>query len=113
MFAAAHPVKYGTVDFVPTRVRFLICTQILNSSAFGHFMMHPSNGGLGSAIASMVWRLPNSVRAIIGGYLLYPGFARVNHILYDVPWPGATAPYLLGIGVLYATSRRIKLGEWE
>ena len=112
MFAAAQSVKYGIMGSVPTRVRFLIYTQILNSFALGHFMMHPSDGGLGSAISSMVWRLSNSDRAIIGSYLLYLGFARVNHILYDVPWPGARAPYLLGIGLLYATFRRIKLGEW-
>ena len=96
------------MDSVPTRVRFLIRTQILNRFAFGHFMIHPSNRGLRSAIAAIVWRLPNSVRTIIGGYLLYPGFASVNHTLYDVPWPGATALYLLGIGLPYTTFRRIK-----
>jgi Na+/melibiose symporter-like transporter len=71
-------------------------------------IIHPGRRGLGSAIAAIVWRLPNSVTTIIGGFVLYSGLSSGNHFLYDVPWLGASALYVVGIGLLYATFRHIK-----
>lgn len=64
--------------------------------------------GLGSAIAAIVWRLPNSVTTILGGFILYKGFTGGDHFLYDVPWLGASALYVLGIGLLYFNFKDVK-----
>jgi MFS family permease len=71
-------------------------------------IVHPGRRGLGSALAAIVWRLPNSVTTIIGGYILYAGFTGGDHFLYDAPWLGAAALYVLGIGLLYLNFRNVK-----
>jgi hypothetical protein len=55
-----------------------------------------------------VWRLPNSLSTILGGFILATGFNTGNRFLYDVPWLGAVAFYVAGIALLYANFRNVK-----
>ncbi len=71
-------------------------------------IIHPGRRGLASAIAAIVWRLPNSATTVIGGLILYTGFTTGNSFLYDVPWLGASALYVLGIGLLFLNFRNVK-----
>ncbi|MDA4124424.1 MAG: MFS transporter [Thaumarchaeota archaeon] len=71
-------------------------------------IIHPGRRGLASAIAAIVWRLPNSVTTVLGGLILYAGVTTGNSFLYDVPWLGASALYVLGIGLLYLSFRNVK-----
>lgn len=79
---------------------------LLDSYLMG--IIHPGRRGLASAIAAIVWRLPNSVTTVLGGLILYTGFTTGNSFLYDVPWLGASALYVLGIGLLYLNFRNVK-----
>jgi MFS family permease len=83
-----------------------MASPLIDSYLMG--IVHPERRGLGSAIAAIVWRLPNSVTTIIGGYVLYSGLVSGNHFLYDVPWLGASALYVAGIGLLYFNFRNVK-----
>lgn len=69
---------------------------------------HPGRRGLGSALAAIVWRHPNSPSRVLGGYILYAGLAGGDHLICDVPWLGASALYVLRIGLLYLNFRNVK-----
>jgi len=71
-------------------------------------IIHPGRRGLASAISAIVWRLPNSLSTILGGYILWLGYTGGNHFFYDLPWIGASLLYLAGIGLLYASFRNVK-----
>lgn len=64
--------------------------------------------GLASATAAIVWRLPNSVSTILGGYILYTGLTSGVRFYYDLPWLVASALYAVGIGLLYANFRHVE-----
>ena len=92
---------------------YLVRASLMNMAAplIDSYLMgiiRPGRRGLGSAIAAIVWRLPNSATTILGGFLLYTGFASGDHFLYDLPWLGASALYALGIGLLYLNFRNVK-----
>jgi MFS family permease len=92
---------------------YLIRASLMNmaSPLIDSYLMSiikPGRRGLGSAIAAIVWRLPNSVTTIIGGFVLLEGLNSGNHFLYDVPWLGATALYVVGIALLYTNFRHVK-----
>jgi len=117
MTAGTSTVFMLSLAFVPNVFLagglYLIRASLMNmaSPLIDSYLMgiiHPGRRGLGSAIAAIVWRLPNSVTTIIGGFVLYSGFSSGNGFLYDVPWLGASALYAVGIGLLYATFRHIK-----
>lgn len=117
MTAGSSTVFMLSLAFVPSVFLagglYLVRASLMNmaSPLIDSYLMgivHPSRRGLGSAIAAIVWRLPNSVTTIIGGFVLYSGFVSGNHFLYDVPWLGASALYVVGIGLLYASFRHIK-----
>jgi len=57
--------------------------------------------GFASALNTLIWRLPNSVSTIAGGYILAAG-------MYDVPFFLATAFYATGIGFFYRIFRDVK-----
>ncbi len=57
--------------------------------------------GLASAVNSVIWRLPNSVSTVIGGWLLAEG-------MYDVPFFLATGFYVVGIAWFYYEFRDVK-----
>ena len=86
----------------------------MNSPLMDSFLMGitPQNRrGLASTINAVVWRIPNSVSTILGGYILtYTAFnvpsLGVSHL--DLPWVLATALYLLGISLLYINFRNVK-----
>jgi MFS family permease len=86
----------------------------MNSPLMDSFLMgitSPNRRGLVSTINAVVWRIPNNVSTIIGGYILtYSVFdvpsLGVSHL--DLPWILATALYLLGIGLLYANFRNVR-----
>ena len=71
-------------------------------------IISPGRRGLASAIAAIIWRLPNSVTTIIGGYILELGFTGGNRFYYDLPWLGAGALYIVGISLLYTSFRNVR-----
>ncbi len=79
---------------------------LLDSYLMG--IIHPGRRGLASAISAIVWRLPNSLSTLLGGFILATGYLTGNHFLYDVPWLGAAALYVAGIGLLNANFRNVK-----
>ena len=83
-----------------------MASPLIDSYLMG--IVHPGRRGLGSAIAAIVWRLPNSVTTFIGGYILYEGLTTGNHFLYDLPWILASVLYALGIGLLFLNFRHVK-----
>lgn len=83
-----------------------MASPLIDSYLMG--IVHPGRRGLGSAISAIVWRLPNSVTTVVGGFLLYTGYVAGNHFLYDLPWILAAGLYVLGIGLLYFSFRNIK-----
>jgi MFS family permease len=83
-----------------------MASPLIDSYLMG--IVHPGRRGLGSAIAAIVWRLPNSVTTLIGGYLLYAGLTSGNHFLYDLPWILASGLYAVGIALLYTNFRHVK-----
>jgi MFS family permease len=86
----------------------------MNSPLMDSFLMGitpPNRRGLISTINAVIWRIPNNVSTVLGGYILtYSAFdvpsLGVSHL--DLPWILATALYLLGIGLLYANFRNVK-----
>lgn len=92
---------------------YLVRASLMNMAAplIDSYLMgivHPGRRGLGSAVAAIVWRLPNSVTTVIGGFILYAGYTSGNHFLYDLPWLLASALYVVGIGLLYTNFRNVK-----
>ena len=83
-----------------------MASPLIDSYLMG--IVKPGRRGLASAIAAIVWRLPNSVTTILGGFILAAGLNSGNHFLYDVPWIGASALYVIGIALLYLNFRNIK-----
>jgi len=83
-----------------------MASPLIDSYLMG--IVHPGRRGLGSAIAAIVWRLPNSVTTLIGGYLLYAGLTSGDHFLYDLPWILASGLYAVGIALLYINFRHVK-----
>ena len=83
-----------------------MASPLIDSYLMG--IIHPSRRGLGSAIAAIVWRLPNSVTTFIGGYILYAGYSGGNHFLFDLPWILASGLYAVGIVLLYFNFRNVK-----
>ena len=61
----------------------------------------PDRRGLASSISAIIWRLPNSVSTIVGGFILASG-------RYDLPWIGASLLYATAIGLLYVNFKNIK-----
>ncbi|MDG7008368.1 MAG: MFS transporter [Nitrososphaerota archaeon] len=83
-----------------------MASPLLDSYLMG--IVHSGRRGLGSAISAIVWRLPNSVTTVVGGFLLYTGYVAGNHFLYDLPWILAAGLYVVGIGLLYYSFRNVK-----
>ena len=83
-----------------------MASPLIDSYLMG--IVHPGRRGLGSAIAAIVWRLPNSVTTFIGGYILYEGLTTGDHFLYDLPWILASVLYAVGIGLLFLNFRHVK-----
>jgi len=117
MTAGSSTIFMFSLAFIPNVFLaggvYLIRASLMNmaSPLIDSYLMgiiSPGMRGLGSAIAAIVWRLPNSVTTIIGGFVLYTGYASGNGFLYDVPWLGASALYVVGIGLLYANFRHIR-----
>ena len=57
--------------------------------------------GFASALNSLIWRLPNSVSTIVGGWLLNEGE-------YELPFFIATAFYAVGIGLFFKMFKGVK-----
>lgn len=117
MTAGSSTIFMFGMAFVPTvaiaGAVYLFRASLMNMAAplIDSYLMgivHPGRRGLGSAIAAIVWRLPNSVTTVAGGFLLYSGYVAGNHFLYDLPWILASGLYVLGIGLLYLNFRNIK-----
>jgi MFS family permease len=117
MTAGSSTIFMFSLAFIPNVLLagavYLVRASLMNmaSPLIDSYLMgivKPGRRGLGSAIAAIVWRLPNSVTTIIGGYILYQGLNGGNHFLYDVPWLGAAGLYVVGIGLLYLNFRDVK-----
>ncbi len=83
-----------------------MASPLLDSYLMG--IIRPGRRGLASAISAIVWRLPNSLSTILGGYILATGYNTGNRFLYDVPWLGAVAFYVAGIVLLYVNFRKVE-----
>ncbi|MGP8124579.1 MAG: MFS transporter [Nitrososphaerales archaeon] len=83
-----------------------MASPLMDSYLMG--IINPGRRGLASAISAIVWRLPNSLSTILGGFILAEGFNTGNHFLYDIPWLGAVAFYVAGIVLLYTNFRNVK-----
>jgi hypothetical protein len=71
-------------------------------------ILRPGRRGLGSAIAAIIWRLPNAATSLIGGYILLLGVDSGNHLLFDIPWLFASVCYVLGIGLIYTWFKDVR-----
>ncbi len=83
-----------------------MASPLLDSYLMG--IVQPNRRGLGSAISAIVWRLPNSVTTLVGGFILYTGLVTGNAFFYDLPWILASGLYAIGIGLLYVTFKNVK-----
>ena len=83
-----------------------MASPLIDSYVMG--IVQSGRRGLGSAISAIVWRLPNSVTTIIGGYILEVGVTTGNTFYYDLPWLLASGLYMLGISLLYVNFRTVK-----
>lgn len=61
----------------------------------------PERRGLASAVNAIIWRLPNSLSSIAGGFLLQAS-------RYDVPWLAASLLYIVAILLLYTNFKDVK-----
>ncbi len=85
---------------------YVVRAAMMNMSAplMDSFLMgiiNPERRGLASAINAIIWRLPNSMSTILGGFILASG-------RYDLPWVIASLLYLVAIGLLYANFKNVK-----
>ncbi len=71
------------------------------SDSFLMGIIAPEQRGLGSAVNSIIWRIPNSVTTVIGGIIMGLGYL-------DLPILLATAFYLVSIALFYAVFRRVR-----
>lgn len=86
----------------------------MNAPLMDSFLMGitpPDRRGLASALNGIIWRIPNSVSTLIGGYILaFSSFdlpqLGVSHL--DLPWVLASGLYVLGIGLLFINFRDVK-----
>ncbi len=95
---------------------YLVRAALMNMNAplMDSFLMGitpPNRRGLASTLNAVIWRIPNNVSTIIGGYILtYSAFdvsaLGVSHI--DLPWVLAAVLYIFGIGLLYVSFRHVK-----
>ena len=117
MTAGSSTFFMFSLAFIPSLILaggvYIIRATLMNMAAplMDSYLMgiiHPGKRGLASAISAIVWRLPNSLSTIAGGFILEAGFRTGNHFLYDVPWLGAAALYVAGIGLIYANFRNVK-----
>ena len=117
MTAGSSTVFMFSMAFIPNLFLaggvYIIRASLMNmaSPLMDSYLMgiiQPSRRGLASAISAIVWRLPNSLSTILGGFILATGYNTGNHFLYDVPWLGAVAFYVAGIVLLYANFRNVK-----
>ncbi len=85
---------------------YIVRAALMNmSSPIGDsFLMgivSPEQRGLASAVNSIVWRLPNSITTVVGGWLLQAGYL-------DLPIYLATSFYLMSIGGFYLVFRNVR-----
>jgi MFS family permease len=81
-------------------------SPLLDSFLMG--IMTPGRRGLASSISAIIWRLPNGVSSIAGGYLLSLGRSSGNQGFYDLPWAIASILYAVAIVLLYANFKGVE-----
>ncbi len=67
----------------------------------------PGRRGLASSISSIIWRLPNGVSSIAGGYILSLGLTTGNRLFFDLPWVVASILYIVAIVLLYVNFKDV------
>lgn len=95
---------------------YLVRSALMNMNAplMDSFLMGitpTDRRGLASALNGIIWRVPNSVSTLIGGYILaFSSFdvpsLGISHL--DLPWVLASGLYVLGIGLLFINFRDVK-----
>jgi MFS family permease len=85
---------------------YIVRTMLMNMSSplMDSYLMGivvPEQRGFASSVNSVIWRIPNSITAIAGGYILYSG----NYVL---PFILAGAFYAVAILLFYPTFRNVK-----
>jgi len=117
MTAGSSTVFMFSMAFIPNLFLaggvYIIRASLMNmaSPLMDSYLMgiiRPGRRGLASAISAIVWRLPNSLSTILGGFILMAGHNTGNRFLYEVPWLGAVAFYVAGIVLLYANFRNVE-----
>ena len=76
-----------------------MASPLIDSYLMG--IMSQEERGLASAINTVVWRLPNSVSTIIGGFILAAG-------IFNLPFYLATGLYAISIGLFYNQFKNIQ-----
>jgi len=85
---------------------YIVRAAMMNMAAplLASFLMgitSPETRGLASSLNAIIWRLPNTLSSIVGGFILASG-------RYDLPWMLATLLYLVGISLFYINFRDVK-----
>jgi MFS family permease len=80
-------------------------SPLLDSYLMG--MVTPGRRGLASSISAIIWRLPNGVSSVAGGYLLSLGLSTGNHVFYEIPWVIASILYIVAIVLLYVNFKDV------
>ena len=85
---------------------YIVRTSLMNMSGpltdnFVMGLFPPEQRGLVSGLTNIIFRLPNSVSVLAGGYLLSIG-------LLEAPWFIAVALYVFGIAMFYRFFGRVK-----
>lgn len=76
-----------------------MAVPILDSFLMG--VVTKEERGLASAVNSIMWRLPNSISTIFGGWMLAAG-------MYDLPFFIATGFYVVAVTLFYTTFKDVK-----
>jgi MFS family permease len=67
-------------------------------------LVRPQERGFASALASIIWRMPNSASTVVGGWLLYQG-------QYQLPFLIAGGLYAVGVSLFFAVFHAIEPRE--
>jgi predicted MFS family arabinose efflux permease len=64
-------------------------------------IISPEQRGLASAVNSIIWRLPNSITTVVGGWLMQQGYL-------DLPIFLAVGFYVVSISAFYVVFRDVR-----
>jgi len=110
MTAGTSTLFMFSLAFVPGVILaggvYVVRAALMNMSAplMDSFLMGitpPENRGFASAVNAIIWRLPNSISTIAGGFILESG-------RFDLPFYLATGFYVTAISLLYVNFKNVR-----